>query len=182
MGATDFRNRQRGWTMSEAYDNAVENAIEEYGNDGYNGTISTTRGVIDKTSLYKSSGLSLDEFINKYIDSCSKWGSAWGICIDEPVQNKSKVKSKIINFVTKGTKKWELVYDIIVRGDSVKSFSSKTDAVKWARDWVEKNKGRATIEMRKKLVNGNTKVAEIEYKTDGKEKQGTYIFFGLAAC
>jgi len=47
---------------------------------------------------------------------------------------------------------------------------------------VEKSKGRVSIEMRKKLVNGNTRVAEIEYKTDGKEKEGKYVFFGIAAC
>jgi hypothetical protein len=182
MGATDFRTTKRGWSMSEAYDTAVEYAIEEYGNDGYNGTISTTRGVIDKTSMFKSSKLSIDEFINKHIDSCQKWGSAWGVCIEEPTQNKSKIKSKVTNIVSKGTKKWELVYDVVVRGDVVKSFSSKNDAVKYGRDLVEKSKGRVSIEMRKKLVNGNTRVAEIEYKTDGKEKEGRYVFFGLAAC
>jgi hypothetical protein len=181
MGATTFKTTRRGWTIAEAYDTAVEFAIEEYGNDPYNGTISTTRGVIDKTQLFKSSKLSIDEFIDKHIESCQKWGSAWGVCIEEPIQNKSKIKSKILNIVSKGTKKWELVYDVIIRGDVVKTFSSKTDAVKYGRDWVEKNKGRVSIEMRKKLVNGNTKVAEIEYKTDGKEKEGRYVFFGWAA-
>jgi len=182
MGATDFRTTKRGCNMTEAYKRAVEEARDEYGNDSYNGTISTTRGVIDKTSMFKSSKLSINEFITKHIDSCQKWGSAWGVCIEEPIQNKSKIKSKVTNIVSKGTKKWELVYDVIIRGDVVKSFSSKTDAVKYGRDWVEKNRGRASIEMRKKLVNGNTRVAEIEYKTDGKEKEGRYVFFGLAAC
>jgi hypothetical protein len=181
MGATTFRTTKRGWTMTEAYNFAVEFAIEEYGSDQYNGTISTTSGVIDKTSLFKSSKLSIDEFIDKHIESCHKWGHAWGVCIEEPIQNKSKIKSKILNIVSKGTKKWELVYDVIIRGDSVKSFSSKTDAVKYGREWVEKNRGRVSIEMRKRLVNGNTRVAEIEYKTDGKEKEGRYVFFGWAA-
>lgn len=182
MGATDFRTTRRGWNMTEAYKRAVEDAVYENGNDSYNGTISTTNGVIDKTSMFKSSKLSIDEFINKHIESCQKWGSAWGVCIEEPIQNKSKIKSKVTNIVSKGTKKWELVYDVIIRGDSVKSFSSKTDAVKYGRDWVEKNKGRVSIEMRKKLVNGNTRVADIEYKSDGKEKEGRYVFFGFAAC
>ena len=181
MGATTFQTTRHGWTMTEAYKTAVEDAVYERGSDAYNGTISTTSGVVDKTQLFKSSKLSIGEFIDKHIESCHKWGHAWGVCIEEPIQNKSKIKSKVNNIVSKGTKKWVLVYDVIFRGDIVKSFDSKTDAVKYGKELVEKNKSRVSIEMRKKLVDGQTKVAEIEYKTDGKEKKGRYVFFGWAA-
>jgi hypothetical protein len=180
MGATNFQTKERGKSMSDAYQRAVEDAINEYGNDSYNGTISTTRGVEDKTQFFKSSKLSIQEFVNKYTDSCLKWGAAWGVCIEEPQKNKLKVKSKVNNIVSKGTKKWELVYDVILRGDVVKCFDNKMDAVKYARKWVEDNGGNAFIDMRKRLVGGNPRVAEITYKTSG-EKLGLYVFFGIAA-
>lgn len=180
MGATNFQTKERGKSMTDAYRRAVEEARYESGNDSYNGTISTTHGVVDKTSLFKSSKLSIQEFINKYTDSCQKWGSAWGVCLEEPKKNTLKVKSKVNNIVHKGTRKWELVYDVILRGDVVKSFDNKTDAVKYARKWVEDNGGNAYIDMRKKLVGSNPRVAEITYKTSG-EKEGVYMFFGIAA-
>lgn len=44
MGAHDFQTTVRGKTAAEAYANAVEEAITMYGQDPYNGTISTTSG------------------------------------------------------------------------------------------------------------------------------------------
>lgn len=44
MGAISFTTIGYGKTMGEAYDNLVEEAINEYGHDHYNGTISTTYG------------------------------------------------------------------------------------------------------------------------------------------
>lgn len=180
MGATTFQTKECGKSMSDAYNRAVENARFESGNDSYNGTISTTRGVVDKTNVFKSSNLSIQQFINKCIDSCEKWGPSWGICLEEPKKNKLKVKTKVNNIVHKGTRKWVLVYDVIVRGNVIKPFDNKTDAIKYARKWVEDNGGNASIDMRKKLVGSNPRVAEITYKTSG-EKEGVYMFFGIAA-
>jgi len=39
--------------MREAYDSAVSYATSQHGNDGYNGTISTTRGFKDKTREFE---------------------------------------------------------------------------------------------------------------------------------
>ena len=44
MGATTFQTTRHGWTMTEAYNSAVEDAVYERGSDAYNGTISTTSG------------------------------------------------------------------------------------------------------------------------------------------
>ena len=44
MGARLFITESYGKTMDDAYNNAVEDAIECYGCDAYNGTISTTYG------------------------------------------------------------------------------------------------------------------------------------------
>jgi len=53
MGASTFWDTATGKTLEEAYDKAVQSALFEYGHDSYNGTISTTRGVIDITRYLK---------------------------------------------------------------------------------------------------------------------------------
>ena len=182
MGATQFTDSQNGWSMNEAYKNAVNDANEEHGSDSYNGTISTTSGVIDKTKLFISSKLKINDFISLHIDECIKWGSAWGVCVQEPIVSKNKVKTKVNNIVEKGTKKWILKYEVIIHGETLKVCITKGDAIKWARDYVEKTKKNVSISMIKVLEKSNPKVAEIVYKRDDKEKPGKYVFFGLAAC
>ena len=44
MGACSFMTIAYGKSLSEAYQNAVDEAIDYYGHDPYNGTISTTYG------------------------------------------------------------------------------------------------------------------------------------------
>ena len=73
MGACSFRDSARGKNMSEAYKNACHEAVSEYGNDSYNGTISTTSGVTDLTNEFKRSKLSINEFIEKHIDRNWNW-------------------------------------------------------------------------------------------------------------
>lgn len=182
MGATDFTLRKNGSSLNDAYVNAVRDARDEYGNDSYNGTISTTSGVVDKTAEFKRSKLTPNDFIEQNIERCNKWGAAWGFCVEEPILNKNKVKSKVTNIVDKGTKKWVLKYQVERHGDVIKTCDTKGEAVDWGRKYVEQNKGRVSITMTKVLVNGNTKVADVEYKTDGKEKPGVYYLFGMAAC
>lgn len=47
MGATSFENEYRGAaTMQDAYRELVEQAFYDQGHDPYNGTISTTNGVM----------------------------------------------------------------------------------------------------------------------------------------
>lgn len=52
MGAHNFTDRAEGSTVEDAYRNAVDQARWEHGNNGYNGTISTTSGVVDITAEY----------------------------------------------------------------------------------------------------------------------------------
>jgi len=49
MGAQTFICSASGNSIQDAYKNAVENAIYSYGHEPYNGTISTTEGVVDRT-------------------------------------------------------------------------------------------------------------------------------------
>jgi hypothetical protein len=181
MGACSFTTSSYGKSMSEAYNNAVEDATHEYGNDAYNGTISTTRGCRDVTAEYKRSGKSLNQYINDSIDNFNKWSACGGICVEEPKTNTNKVKSQVEHIVEKGTKKWVLKYVVYDYDNQVGSYNTKGDAVKKAREHTEKTQRRTTISMEKKLDKGNSQVASVTYKQATNEKKGKYIFFGWAA-
>jgi len=183
MGACSFTTSAYGKSMSDAYNNAVSDAVSEYGSDTYNGTISTTRGCRDVTSDFKRSGKDIRKFIEDNIEKCHKWGDAWGVCIEEPITNKSKIKSKVEHIVSKGTKKWVLKYvaEDTYNDKLIGSFKTKTEAVKKAREYTEKTQYRTSIYMRKELESGTSQVARIEYKRATNEKKGKYIFFGFAA-
>jgi hypothetical protein len=181
MGACSFTTSSYGKSMSDAYSNAVDDATHEYGNDAYNGTISTTRGVRDVTAEYKRSGKSLNQYINDTIENFNKWGACGGICVEEPKTNTNKVKSQVEHIVEKGTKKWVLKYVVYDYDNQIGTYNTKGDAVKSARAYTERTQKRTTISMEKKLEKGNSQVARISYKQATNEKKGKYIFFGFAA-
>jgi hypothetical protein len=90
MGASNFYTESRGKDMGTAYRNACEEAIEYYGHqEGYNGTISTTSGYIDKTDLYlataRKSGMTRQKGMSvvqdESLDHTDKWGNCWGVKI-----------------------------------------------------------------------------------------------------
>ena len=182
MGATTFVERTRAYSMREAYNQLVEDAVYERGNDSYNGTISTTQGFVDKTADWKKSKLDIREFIDKEIENTSKWGPAWGVCITEPKENKLKIKSQVEDIVVPGTKKWELVYFVLDNhGKKINSSASKTEAVKLARLFTEKNQQNTSVIMERVLVSCSPTVARIKFKHDKNQAPGMYYFFGYAA-
>lgn len=181
MGACSFTTSAYGKSIQEAYNNAVEDATHEYGNDAYNGTISTTRGVRDVTAEFKRSGKSLNQYINDNIDNFNKWGACGGICVEEPKTNKNKIKSQVEHIVEKGTKKWVLKYVVYDYDNQIGSYNTKGDAVKSARAYTERTQNRTTISMEKKLEKGNSQVARITYKKSESESKGKFVFFGWAA-
>ena len=181
MGACNFYTKGKGRTMGEAYRFACERAREEYGNDSYNGTISTTRGVADLTSSWKASKKSLDDFINDKADGGGKWGNAYGICVKEPKGNTNKIKTEVIHSVSTGTKKWVLVYVISDRDGEIATRPTKGEAVTLARAYTEKNQLTTYVKMEKRLDKGKTIVAEINYKKSTNESEGEYVFWGTAA-
>lgn len=183
MGLQDFITRQRGLNMQVAFDTAVENAIEEYGGDPYNGTISTCSGYQDVTNEFKHSTLDKMSFINKKIDEASR-RDCYGITELEPIANTNKIKTTVEHEVVKGTSKWELRYNVYAGWDDrqVDSAKTKAEAVTIARNYTEKTKITTFVRMEKKLVNQNPNVACIRYKESSTEREGSYVFFGLAAC
>ncbi len=182
MGATFFRTSYRGKSLSDAYNNAVQDAEEEYGRDPYNGTIATTTGfhVIDRTKEYKNSRKSLTEYIDIQSDKLSKRQCA-AICLEEPKINTNKVKSKVEHIVTPGTKKWTLKYVVYSIDGPIGHYPTKGEAIKAARAHTEKYLSSTTIQMEKVIEKGTATVAKITYKRSDKERDGKWVFFGWAA-
>lgn len=78
MGATEFYTHRTGADLCDAYAEAVREAVTEYGNDGYNGTISTTCGAAVSTrSVMTRSGASL--WAHEHLEDAEKWGSALAV-------------------------------------------------------------------------------------------------------
>lgn len=180
MGATDFRLTSRGVSVRRAFDTAVEAAEYEDGHDSYNGTLSTTEYYGDLTDKFKKSGKSMNAFIDEFLENCPKY-HCYSICIESPELDKGKIKSKVDHIVSPGTKKWILKYVVhCLREDKVVgSFLTKGEAVNKARKYTEETRLSTSIEMTKVLEKGNTTVARVSYK--GKDKQGKWMFFGMAS-
>lgn len=183
MGATDFFVTSSGKNLSEAYSKAVQNAIDEDGNEPYNGTISTTCSVKDVTAEFNKSKMELHEFINEYLDKKAIKRDCYAICLNPPVENTNKTKTVVKNKPYKGTRKWETVYDVTDYSGQIYSTKLlKEEAVTEARKRTEKTGEKTYIRLRKRLVGSDSCVAEIEYKKSDKERPGRWKFFGYAAC
>ena len=184
MGAQDFYIRQRASSPKEAFELAQENAISEYGHDPYNGTVSTCHGFSDVTQMYRRGSLNREEFMHNML---SRAGKRDCFIIEDiaPVKNNNKIKSVVEHTVVKGTSKWELRYNVYVGSydeRQLKSFNTKGDAVKYAREHTEKTQNTTFVRMEKVLVNQDPNVACIKYKQSSQEKKGMYTIFGYAAC
>ena len=180
MGATQFRNSGKGKSAKDVFTKLQDAAQREYGDDIYNGTISTVPGFRDLTNEWKSSKKSLDVFIEQRLDDARKY-DCFAICTHQPVQNKNKTKSQVEHIVTPGTKKWVLKYVVYDFDRQIGACSTKGDAVKVAREYTEKTLKRTSISMEKKLEKGSSEVARITYKASSEEKDGQWVFFGYAA-
>lgn len=80
MGATNFVEIMKGYdNHNDAYQQAVDDAIYDYGNDPYNGTISTTSGY---DYLGEVSRKDLEKYIDDRIDNYWKWGKCGCVYCD----------------------------------------------------------------------------------------------------
>lgn len=180
MGSTTFYDRKIAASMKDAYNDAVEYAIDEWGNDPYNGTISTTTDFVDVTAKFKNSGKKLNEFIDSAQDVMDK-RDCWGICTKEPRLNSNKIKSQVEIIPQVGTCVWESRYEVHGQGTLIGSHILQAGAIKIARDYTERTKISSSITRVKVLKEGNKNVGSITYKPSKDERHGEYVFFGWAA-
>jgi hypothetical protein len=180
MGACQFTNSGRGKSAKDVFTKLQDAATREYGDDSYNGTISTVPGFHDITNDWKNSKKELNNFIAERLDRANKY-DCFCICTNPSVENKNKTKSQVEHIVTPGTKKWVLKYVVYTYDHQLGSYNTKGDAVKAARVHTEKTFKSTSIVMEKKLEKGNSQVAKITYKRSINEKDGEYVFFGYAS-
>ena len=180
MGSTTFYNRTVAPNMKEAYKNLVDDAIEESGNDAYNGTISTTNGFIDVTERFKNSKKKLNDFIEAAEDVMDK-RDCWGICSVEPKLNTNKIKSQVELVLQVGRRVWETRYEVQAEGRLIGSHPLQAGAIRIARDYTELTKISSHVTRVNVLKEGEKDVAFVNYKPSSEERQGEYVFFGWAA-
>jgi len=185
MGGQQFTITERGASMQEAYNTAVEEAEREHGTDPYNGTISTTTGVQDKTRDFKKKKGDAWDYRDDNIDDANKHEPVWGVCISEPVGNPNKIQTQVEVVRKKGAQKWELKYQVSTRGyhnrELVYTGDSQGDAIAKARAYSQKHMCDTFVEMVRVLSSGSNRVANISYKPSPKQKLGEYLFFGTAS-
>lgn len=182
MGSSWFRNESRGKNVQDAYNRAVERAEEEYGHQqGYSGEINCSIGYKDVTKEWKASKKTLDQFIADKSDDLSKHQAAQAICIEEPIANKNVIKSQVEHIVTPGTKKWVLKYVVSGYDGDISSHDTKGSAVTAARAYTEKYLSSTVIKMEKRIEKSNAVVAKITYKRSSTERDGRWVFFGVAS-
>ena len=87
MGAYNLEYTTAASTMKEAYEDSVLRAKSEHGHNAYNGTISTTNGFIDKTTLYErlaekhGENEGMSKWREEGWDNTEKWGEVWGTVV-----------------------------------------------------------------------------------------------------
>lgn len=107
MGATNFGNTiMIKGSQRDAYKELCEDALHEEGHDSYNGTISTTSGFRDLTSIAPRYGTQAftkfeDKVINNDMYGIEKWGNS--ACI-EISKNTALYKEMKMNRGFKGRK------------------------------------------------------------------------------
>ena len=87
MGAHNFHTQAYGVTADEAYKEAVDAAIYDYGHDAYNGTISTTSGVV---LIPLNKGEDIYDWAERVIEDkrVQKWDDCAAVADpDTPIEN-----------------------------------------------------------------------------------------------
>jgi hypothetical protein len=190
MGASTFEEYAWGKNPHEAFSAAHADACHEYGHGGYTGSLAEKSNfvVIDVPAKWKGKEVQyashLIEEGDRRIDD--KWGPAGCILVEsKDAIEKVPYATTVERYDQKGTRKWETVFVVYSRGGgSSRTFTSQTEAEKFAKDWVKANNQTAKIRIEKRLVNGNQEIITISPKTkDVKVKggQNKYLFFGWAS-
>lgn len=182
MGATNFYNRMIASSEEEAFEKLVKEAEREYGEDLYNGTISTCalgRCVYQFDKCTKANLRKADKIIKKsallkrvanYIDC--------GVVNYELItkkKKKSKGTSYLVSFVNKNGL------------TEMESFSTIVEAENFAETKIRQGRSHVNIAKAIKMHEyiTDTKVKKTQPKKVSKntvvKENRLYIFFGLAA-
>ena len=168
MGAIERQATIEGRDLQSAFLLLQEEDREESGSDIYSGGWNNSTGVRE---------VSKKEYHDYLINGVTKHEPAVAWCITKPIENNMKTKTTVTNFPAKGTRKWVTRYEVRHPewGNVIICEEKQADAIKKARSLVERNPDLALeVLITKRLASGETKVAEINYKSSSKERDGVW--------
>lgn len=204
MGATNFLMFANAKNAKSGFRQLSEDAIYEYGNDAYNGTISTTSFVgVTKTVADKYTKTA-EKTAVKYIEN-HDFGRKWECrAVDcGVVEYRIITVKKDTSFKSKGAPKYETRFVVVTdwngRQALDQTFANQTEAVKAWGEAVRRGKVPAdayvTIVKKPVLVSGQAEVARVvpvvkTYKSRPKnipagavvEEIHRYAYYGWASC
>lgn len=195
MGAMSFYDTATGTTPQEAFNALVTEAIEQYGSDPYNGTISTTDlSRRTPTVIAKNYTASAEKKGYKYVEE-NHFGEKWtSHCLDLGVCEYQIVTAKKAPRGQKNPAKYETKY-VWCRGGKQVMADTREKAEALAMDYALKNQTDIVIRKQRCLVSGDDTVVKIVTsvrKTKTKPKKvpkgaivreiHMYGFYGWAAC
>ena len=201
MGACFFTNQIESENPTKAYDALVEDAIRKYGNDSYNGTISTWCGYAKSSLSFnkysKTNELKARRYIDKTQDNICKRDCLYidlGVVRYETVKaiKKKVVKEKPV-YKKMFVVYWEKISDAY--GNNKRAFDKLADAEKFAfKKKLESSALNIYIKYEYFLVKGKNMVETFDVKITPRKTrpqkvgQNTvvkeihkYIFYGWAA-
>lgn len=198
MGATNFFETGVGTNPKEVFSELCQEALREYGNDPYSGTIATTslrnyqQCKIAETYSEKSADMAY-EYARKH-DFGEKWTSDY---LDLGVKEYQITTVKKVR-VPKGsqTAKYQMVFAVVEEGTerTLENFSVKAAAEAFAEKYCGQHHVSVQICKRKKLVSGSETLERFEATTRIQKKKPArvpkgarvdevhvYAFYGWAA-
>ena len=200
MGATNFDHVVSGYNVREVFDDLVEDAIFENGNDSYNGTISTCSLGRCKLQFEKYSESNLKKAY-KFVES-NDWGEKWTAnYIDLGVKEYHVLTIKKRN-VGKENPVYKMKFVVKPSHSNSddypthRSFSTKTEADQYAMEQTLKKDISHSVTKEYVLEKGDSVLTEtyIEkkvYKSKPNLKPmanrkivpvHVYLFYGWASC
>jgi len=172
MGTITKHATIEGKTLKEAFKKLQDEDRKDKGTDIYSGGWNNCQGVRE---------VSTSEFTARLKENnISKHEPAIAKCLQKPIINKNTIKTQVLNFPNKGSRKWITVYVAEdINGNVIIEEESQSNAIKKAREYVEKNSSvKLNVYISKKLVNNATKVATIVYKPSKNESNGRWQIYG----
>lgn len=197
MGACEIYETVVAGSAREGYDRLVEEAVNMYGEDSYNGTISTTYGYTMKKfdmPKTKKAEKELNAFIKKCYEKCGKRDA---ICIDLGVVSYERIK--LVKKTKKSSATFRQMYVLKIRKGFndfriEKTAEKKSDLDKHIMTYLKKGYEVCIAKEPVNVNHGNTELATYSrafefFKRKPKATKDTleiremhkYIFVGWAA-
>lgn len=195
MGAVSFMHTIEATSAEKAKQMLVEQAVYDYGHDGYNGTISTCSGMCRCIKSFEKYSQKNEKEMLKYArERLGVLGKRDVECIDSGVvgYNKTIIKKKTLTPSAKYEQKYAVVDSFTRKMISPKAYRhTKTEAYNLAVTYLLEGKD---VQIRKMpvLVSGDNLCTTFEVVTERTKKMSNatkhiiqpvhkYIFYGWAA-